>query len=78
MAEAWYARGLKRALAALIRFYQCFLKPSLSPCCRFHPSCSAYALEALKTHRLGKGVWLILKRLMRCQPLAKGGVDPVP
>lgn len=78
MAEAWYARGLKISLNVLIRFYQCCLKPYLSPCCRFHPSCSTYALEVLKTHSVGKSIWLISKRLLRCQPFAKGGVDLVP
>lgn len=78
MAETWCARALKLGLKTMIRLYQCVFSPFLSPCCRFYPSCSAYALQVLATHRFGTGVWLILKRLMRCQPFATGGLDPVP
>jgi len=64
--------------AALIRIYQWTVSPLLGPTCRFHPSCSNYALEAI--HRFGvlRGSWLTLKRLGRCHPWHPGGLDPVP
>lgn len=65
-------------LLALIRFYRYALSPLLGPRCRFHPSCSEYACEALQRHGLGLGVWLSLRRLARCHPWHAGGVDPVP
>lgn len=63
---------------ALIRGYQLSLSPFLRPCCRFVPSCSDYALEALQRKPLFEGLWLILRRVFRCQPLCRGGFDPVP
>jgi uncharacterized protein len=50
----------------------------LTPRCRFHPSCSAYALEALETHGAPRGLWLAIRRLGRCHPWGGGGIDPVP
>jgi hypothetical protein len=65
-------------LALPIRFYKRFLSPLLPPACRFHPSCSSYALQALHKHGALRGVRLILWRLLRCQPFHPGGFDPVP
>lgn len=66
------------ALVALIRGYQLIISPLLGPRCRFYPSCSHYAIEALRVHGAGRGSWLTLRRLLRCHPLHPGGVDPVP
>ncbi|HZI06910.1 MAG TPA: membrane protein insertion efficiency factor YidD [Archangium sp.] len=65
-------------LALPIRFYKRFLSPVLPPACRFHPSCSSYALQALHKHGALRGVRLIVWRLLRCQPFHPGGFDPVP
>ncbi|HIV26615.1 MAG TPA: membrane protein insertion efficiency factor YidD [Candidatus Ornithocaccomicrobium faecavium] len=69
---------MKRALLALIRFYQRQISPLFPPCCRFTPTCSQYALEAIQVHGAAKGVFLALKRILRCNPLFPGGYDPVP
>lgn len=69
---------MKRALLALIRFYQRQISPLFPPCCRFTPTCSQYALEAIQVHGAAKGVFLVLKRILRCNPLFPGGYDPVP
>ncbi len=61
-----------------IRVYQLMLSPLLGSHCRFYPSCSQYALEAIALHGAFKGSWLAIKRLARCQPACAGGVDPVP
>jgi uncharacterized protein len=68
----------RRALAGLIRGYQVVLSPMLPPSCRFHPSCSQYALEAVNRHGAMKGTWLAARRLARCHPFNPGGYDPVP
>lgn len=65
-------------LIALIRVYQKVLSPVLGTQCRFHPTCSRYAVEALQNHGALRGSWLSLRRLMRCHPLNPGGEDPVP
>jgi len=69
---------IRRALMALIRFYQRAISPMKLPTCRFHPSCSAYFMEALKVHGVVKGTALGLWRIARCHPLSRGGYDPVP
>lgn len=66
------------ALVACIRFYQRAISPLLGQRCRFHPTCSAYAAEAIARHGPVRGAWLALARVARCQPLARGGMDPVP
>ncbi|TNF89253.1 MAG: membrane protein insertion efficiency factor YidD [Gammaproteobacteria bacterium] len=66
------------AVRALIRAYQITLSPFIGNQCRFHPSCSHYALEAIDAHGAAKGSWLALKRLARCHPFHPGGIEPVP
>ncbi|HWV39338.1 MAG TPA: membrane protein insertion efficiency factor YidD [Vulgatibacter sp.] len=68
----------RRILAVPIRFYRALLSPLLPASCRFHPSCSAYALQALEEHGAGRGLWLTLRRIARCHPFHAGGIDPVP
>ena len=62
----------------LIRVYQRVISPWTAPSCRYYPSCSAYAVEALRAHGAGRGSWLALRRLGRCHPWTSGGVDHVP
>ena len=68
----------QRAALRLIRLYQIAVAPFYSGSCRFLPSCSAYASEAIAVHGLARGTWLAVRRLGRCHPLAEPGVDPVP
>jgi putative membrane protein insertion efficiency factor len=65
-------------LRVLIRAYQLCISPLLGPRCRFYPSCSAYALQALEAHGLMRGSWLALRRICKCHPWHAGGVDLVP
>ena len=65
-------------LIGLISGYRRFISPLLGPRCRFYPSCSAYALEAIRIHGAGRGSWLAVRRLSRCHPFHRGGLDPVP
>lgn len=67
-----------RVLMALVAGYRRFISPLLGPRCRFYPSCSAYALEALRVHGALRGSALTIWRLLRCQPFHPGGVEPVP
>jgi putative membrane protein insertion efficiency factor len=69
---------MRAALLAAVRFYQRAISPALPPRCRFHPTCSAYALEALERHGAARGSWLALRRLAKCAPWHPGGVDLVP
>lgn len=65
-------------LRGLIRCYQLLISPLLPPSCRYLPTCSHYAAEAITTHGPLKGSWLALRRLLRCHPWGAGGYDPVP
>ncbi len=68
----------KRALLGAIRFYRRNISPMFPPCCRFRPTCSAYALEAITKYGALKGGFLALKRILKCNPFHPGGYDPVP
>ena len=65
-------------LSLPIRLYRALISPLLPGVCRFHPSCSRYALEALESHGPWRGGWLAARRLSRCHPFHPGGLDPVP
>lgn len=70
--------SLKRSLLQLIKAYRYFLSPLLGSNCRFTPSCSQYASDAIEQHGVFKGGYLFLKRLIKCHPFHAGGYDPVP
>lgn len=74
----WLARLPRLLIAGAIRGYQLTISPVLPPSCRFTPSCSQYALEAVRRHGALRGSWLALRRIARCHPWNPGGVDPVP
>ena len=78
--RAWgyVARSFVWAGVFAIRAYQCVIRPHLIGCCNYAPSCSEYAAEALSTHGLWRGSMLSVRRLCRCHPFARGGIDPVP
>ncbi len=67
-----------RALIGVVRVYRRWISPALPPACRFVPSCSAYAEEALRKHGAARGSWLAARRLLRCHPFGGSGYDPVP
>jgi len=69
---------LARLLLGLIAFYRAGISPRLPPACRFTPTCSAYAEQAIRRYGAGRGAWLAARRLLRCHPLGGRGYDPVP
>ncbi|NOU97086.1 membrane protein insertion efficiency factor YidD [Paenibacillus sp. LMG 31456] len=69
---------MKRALQAIVMFYRKFISPLKPPTCRFYPTCSQYALDALEQHGPAKGSWLTIKRVCKCHPFHPGGIDHVP
>ena len=69
---------MKRILIAIVRGYKKFISPLLPPSCRFTPTCSEYAMEAISKHGAMKGSMLAIWRILRCNPFCKGGYDPVP
>jgi uncharacterized protein len=72
------SRALSTLAIALIRLYQFTLSPLMGGHCRFHPTCSVYAIDAYSTHNPFRASWLTLRRLARCHPLGGHGIDPVP
>jgi len=68
----------RRIVIALVNAYRRWLSPLFPPVCRFHPTCSAYARDAVSIHGVWRGGWMTVWRLMRCQPFSRGGFDPVP
>jgi len=75
---ATFSKAIQYFLLIFIRAYRYFISPLLGPRCRFYPSCSSYAEEAIKVHGAVKGGWLATKRICRCHPFNEGGLDPVP
>jgi hypothetical protein len=69
---------VRRVTLWLIRAYQWTLSPLLGPACRFHPSCSEYAYQAVESFGFFRGAWLGARRIVRCNPLCEGGYDPIP
>ena len=69
---------MRALLVLLVRGYQVSISPMLPASCRFYPSCSAYAIEALEKHGALRGSWLAMRRIARCNPFRPGGYDPVP
>ncbi|MDQ2640165.1 MAG: membrane protein insertion efficiency factor YidD [Pseudomonadota bacterium] len=69
---------MRRFMIAIIRGYQLFISPHLGQCCRFHPTCSCYAQEAIERHGAVRGLSLTTRRILRCHPFNEGGIDPVP
>ena len=69
---------MSRVLIAMIRFYRKYISPMKRGCCIYIPTCSQYALEAVEQYGALKGGWMAFKRILRCNPFAKGGYDPVP
>lgn len=69
---------MQQLLILLVKAYRYFISPLVASHCRFYPSCSHYAIEAINQHGALRGSWLSLRRLLRCHPLHPGGYDPVP
>ena len=69
---------MKRICISMIRFYQKHISPALPPCCRYMPTCSQYAIEAIEKRGVFVGIFLAVKRLLRCNPWGGSGFDPVP
>lgn len=70
--------SVAKALVALVRGYQLVVSPILPASCRYHPTCSAYAIQAIERYGATRGGWLALRRIARCHPFRGGGFDPVP
>jgi hypothetical protein len=69
---------MKRLLLLLVQFYRSCISPLLPPSCRYYPTCSAYAMEAIERYGARRGGWMALRRILRCHPFHVGGYDPVP
>lgn len=68
----------KKGMLVMLRFYKREISPMLPPCCRYTPTCSEYAMQAVEKYGAVKGGWLAAKRILRCHPFHEGGYDPVP
>jgi len=68
---------MKFLVLSFLQLYKTLVSPFLPPACRFHPTCSVYMTEAVEKYGAVKGIWLGIKRILRCQPFCKGGYDPV-
>ena len=68
---------MRKLIVAVLRFYKLILSPFLPSSCRYHPSCSEYMRQAVEKHGVARGIWMGLKRLLRCHPFHAGGLDPV-
>ncbi len=69
---------MKRLLLLLVQFYRSCISPLTPPSCRYYPTCSAYAMEAIERYGARRGAWMALRRILRCHPFHAGGYDPVP
>jgi putative membrane protein insertion efficiency factor len=69
---------IQKIVIGSLRFYKKFVSPMLPPACRYEPTCSMYAMEAIEVHGTLYGSWLALRRILRCHPFVRGGFDPVP
>lgn len=69
---------MKKIFLIIIKFYRKYISPATPPTCRFTPTCSAYAYEAINKHGAIKGLYLSIKRILKCHPFHSGGYDPVP
>lgn len=69
---------VRRVFISMVRGYQVWIGPLLPPSCRYYPTCSAYALEALERYGTMRGGWMAVRRILRCHPFHRGGYDPVP
>ena len=67
-----------KGMLVMLRFYKREISPMLPPCCRYTPTCSEYAMQAVEKYGVVKGGWLAAKRILRCHPFHEGGYDPVP
>jgi putative membrane protein insertion efficiency factor len=76
--SGWFSSALTQLLLAPLRLYKRFISPMLPPACRFHPSCSVYAMGALRVHGPFRGLALTVRRISKCHPLHSGGLDPIP
>ena len=72
--SGWFTR----VLLAPVHLYQRYISPALPATCRYYPTCSAYAMEAIERYGAGRGGWMALRRILRCHPFHRGGYDPVP
>ena len=78
---AGYLKGMsliKKIIISIVKLYRKSISPLKKPCCRFTPTCSQYAIEAFEKYGVLKGLYLSVKRILRCNPFCKGGYDPVP